>query len=326
MIDDARSGPPPALMRAIRLHEPHGPDGLVSEQIATPRPGPGEALVCVHAAAITRGELEWPVDRLPATPSYEFSGVVVTTGPEVGEVAVGEAVYALTGFDRDGAAADFVVLPTVCMAPKPRSLDHVQAAALPLAALSAWQGLFDHGQLAPRQRVLIHGAAGAVGHLAVQLARGRGAHVIATASTLNLDRARELGPDQVVDHTTTRFEDVIDPVDLVFDTVGGDLLTRSPAVLRPGGRLVSVAEEPPADAAAGRKIVALYFVVEPNREQLLEIATLADSGELRPAVGEVFDLADARSAFARSMSRDKHGKVVLRKEEGHDDGPQDRQP
>jgi NADPH:quinone reductase-like Zn-dependent oxidoreductase len=326
MIDDARSGPPPALMRAIRLHEPHGPDGLVSEQIATPRPGPGEALVRVHAAAITRGELEWPVDRLPATPSYEFSGVVVTTGPEVGDVAVGEAVYALTGFDRDGAAADFVVLPTVFMAPKPRSLDHVQAAALPLAALSAWQGLFDHGQLAPGQRVLIHGAAGGVGHLAVQLARGRGAHVIATASTLNLDRARELGPDQLVDHTTTRFEDVIDPVDLVFDTVGGDLLTRSPAVLRPGGRLVSVAEEPPADAAAGGEIVALYFVVEPNREQLLEIAGLADSGELRPVVGEVFDLADARSAFARSLSRDTRGKVVLRHEAGHDDGPQDRQP
>jgi NADPH:quinone reductase-like Zn-dependent oxidoreductase len=310
-------------MRAIRLHEPRGPDGLVSEQIATPRPGPGEALVRVHAAAITRGELEWPVDRLPATPSYEFSGVVVTAGPDVGDV-LGQAVYALSGFDRDGAAADFIVLPTEFMAPKPRSLDHVQAAALPLAALSAWQALFDHGKLAPGHRVLIHGAAGGVGHLAVQLARGRGAHVIATASTQNLDRARELGPDQVVDHTTTRFEDVIDPVDLVFDTVGGDLLTRSPAVLRPGGRLVSVAEEPPTDAA-GRKIVGLYFVVEPNREQLLEIATLADSGELRPVVSEVFDLADARSAFARSMSRDKHGKVVLRTEAEHDDGPQDRQ-
>jgi NADPH:quinone reductase-like Zn-dependent oxidoreductase len=313
MIDEARSAPPPALMRAVRLHEPRGPDGLVSEQIATPRPGPGEALVRVHAAAITRDELEWPVDRLPATPSYELSGVVVTTGPEVGDVAVGEAVYALTGFDRDGAAADFVVLPIAFMAPKPRSLDHVHAAALPLAALSAWQALFDHGQLASGQRVLIHGAAGGVGHLAVQLARGRGASVIATASTRNLDRARELGADQVVDHTTTRFEDVIDPVDLVFDTVGGDLLARSPAVLRPAGRLVSVAEEPPADAA-GREIVALYFVVEPSREQLLEIATLADSGELRPMVGEVFDLADARAAFERSMSPDKHGKVVLRTE------------
>jgi NADPH:quinone reductase-like Zn-dependent oxidoreductase len=205
------------------------------------------------------------------------------------------------------------------MAPKPRSLDHVQAAALPLAALSAWQALFDHGELASGQRVLIHGAAGGVGHLAVQLARGRGASVIATASTRNLDRARELGADQVVDHTTTRFEDVIDPVDLVFDTVGGDLLTRSSAVLRPGGRLVSVAEEPPADAAAGREIVALYFVVEPSREQLLEIARLADSGELRPMVGEVFDLADARVAFERTMSREKHGKVVLRTKARHDD-------
>jgi NADPH:quinone reductase-like Zn-dependent oxidoreductase len=326
MIAEAPSGPPAAFMRAIRLHEPRGPDGLVSEQIPTPRPGPGEALVRVHAAAITRDELEWPVDRLPATPSYEFSGVVVTTGPEVSDVAVGDAVYALTGFDRDGAAADFIVLPATFMAPKPRALDHVHAAALPLAALSAWQALFDHGRLAAGQRVLIHGAAGGVGHLAVQLARGRGAHVIATASTRSLGQAQELGPDQLVDHTTTRFEEVIDPVDLVFDTVGGDLLTRSPAVLRPGGRLVSVADEPPTDVEAGREIVALYFVVEPNREQLLEIATLADSGELRPMVGEVFDLVDARSAFARTMSRDTHGKVVLRTEASHDDGPQDRQP
>ena len=319
MIDEARSGPPPALMRAIRLREPRGPDGLISERIATPRPGPGEALARVHAAAITRGELEWPVDRLPATPSYEFSGVVVTTGPKVRDAAVGEAVYALTGFDRDGAAADFVVLPTAFMAPKPRSLDHVEAAALPLAALSAWQALFDHGALASGQRVVIHGAAGGVGQLAVQLARGRGAHVIATASTRNVNRARELGADKVVDHTTTRFEDVTDPVDLVVDTVGGDLLRRSPAVLRRGGRLVSVAEEPPTDAAAGREIVGLYFVVEPNREQLLEIAGLVDSGKLRPMMGEVFDLSDARSAFARSMSRDKQGKVVLRKEARHDD-------
>ena len=323
MIDEARSGPPPALMRAIRLREPRGPDGLISERIATPRPGPGEALARVHAAAITRGELEWPVDRLPATPSYEFSGVVVTTGPDAGDVAVGEAVYALTGFDRDGAAADFVVLPAVFMAPKPRSLDHVEAAALPLAALSAWQALFDHGELASGQRVLIHGAAGGVGHLAVQLARGRGAHVIATASTRNVNRARELGADQVVDHTTTRFEDVTDPVDLVVDTVGGDLLRRSPAVLRRGGRLVSVAAEPSTDAAAGREIIGVYFVVEPNRQPRhdpISPAPLAPDD-----LGEVFDLDDARSAFVRSMSREKHGKVVLRKEARHDDGPQDRQ-
>jgi NADPH:quinone reductase-like Zn-dependent oxidoreductase len=311
MIHEAHGGRPPALMRAIRLHEPRGPEGLVTEQVATPRPGQGEALVRVHAAAITREELDWPVDRLPTTPSYEFSGVVVATGPGVGDVAVGESVYALTGFDRDGAAAEFVGLPAAFMAPKPRCLDHVQAAALPLAALSAWQALFEHGQLAPGQRVLIHGAAGGVGRLAVQLARGRGAHVIASVSTRSIDRARELEVDEVVDHTTTRFEDVVDPVDLVFDTVGGDLLSRSLAVLRAGGRLVSVAEEPPADAAANREIVALYFVVEPNREQLLEIGTLADSGELSPAVGEVFDLADARAAFERSMSRDNQGKVVL---------------
>ena len=290
-------------MRAIRLKE-EGLDGLVSEQIATPEPGPGEALVRVHAAAITRDELEWPTDRLPAIPSYELSGVVVAAGPGVDEGVVGEAVYALSPFDRDGAAADYAVVPSELLAPKPQLLGHVESAAVPLAALSAWQALFDHGQLAAGQRVLIHGATGGVGHLATQLARERGAHVIATVSSRNVDAARALGADEVIDHTTTRFEDAVEPVDLVFDTAGGDRLRRSPAVLREGGRLVSVAEETPDGG--------VYFVVEPNREQLLEISQQIDAGALRPAVDEVFELADARSAFERSLAPDTRGKVVLR--------------
>jgi NADPH:quinone reductase-like Zn-dependent oxidoreductase len=290
-------------MRAIRLKE-EGLDGLVSEQIATPEPGAGEALVRVHAAAITRDELEWPTDRLPAIPSYELSGVVVAAGPGVDEGLVGEAVYALSPFDRDGAAADYAVVPSDLLAPKPQQLGHVESAAVPLAALSAWQALFDHGQLAAGQRVLIHGATGGVGHMATQLARERGAHVIATVSSRNVDRARSLGADEVIDHTTTRFEDAVEPVDLIFDTAGGDRLQRSPAVLREGGRLVSVAEETPDGG--------VYFVVEPNREQLREISRQIDAGALRPAVDEVFELADARAAFERSLARDTRGKVVLR--------------
>jgi NADPH:quinone reductase-like Zn-dependent oxidoreductase len=303
-----------AVMRAVRLHAPGDPARLVAEQLPTPRPGAGEALVRVHAAAITRGELDWPADRLPAIPSYEFSGVVAAVGPGVEQVRVGEAVYALGDFGRDGAAADYTVADAGLLAPKPRTLDHLQSAAIPLAGLSAWQGLFEHGRLAEGQRVLIHGAAGGVGAFAVQLAHWRGAHVVGTASTANLETVRALGADQVLDHTTTRFEDAVGPVDVVFDTAGGDRLERSPAVLRPGGRLVSIAEEPPPDAAAG--ITASYFVVAPNRRQLVELAEAADSGNLRPVIGQVFPLGDARQAFERSLGDHRPGKIVLRVAEG----------
>jgi NADPH:quinone reductase-like Zn-dependent oxidoreductase len=294
----------PATMRAVRLHAPGGLDGLVLEEVATPRPQAGEALVRVRAAAITRDELEWPEDRLPAIPSYELSGVVADVAPDAGGVAVGESVYALTGFDRDGAAAEYVAAPVEVLAAKPLALDEVESAAVPLAALSAWQGLFVHGGLEPGERVLIHGAAGGVGHFATQLARWRGAHVIGTASAAGAERARGYGANEVLDGA--RFEQGLEPVDLVFDTVGGELLARSPAVLREGGRLVSVAEEPPA---------GIYFVVEPSREQLSQLGVLIEEGRLRPAVDSVFALSDARAAFERSMAAGKAGKVVLRIDE-----------
>lgn len=300
------------VMAAIRLHAPGDPARLAYEQLETPQPGPGEVLVRVHAAAITRGELDWPAERLPAIPSYEFSGVIAAIGRDVGGVATGEPVYALSGFDRDGAAADYTVVPKDFLAPKPRTLGHIESAAIPLAALAAWQGLFDHGNLKAGQRVLIHGAAGGVGSFAVQLARGRGAHVIGTGSTTSIETARQLGADEVIDHTRSRFEDVVAPVDLVFDTAGGDNLDRSLAILRPGGRLVSVASEPSQERAAERATTAVYFVVEPNREQLVQIAKLADHGELRPTIGEVFPLARARTAFERSLDGNRRGKIVLR--------------
>jgi NADPH:quinone reductase-like Zn-dependent oxidoreductase len=299
-------------MSAVRLHAPGGLAGLRLEQIETPQPAWGEALVRVHAAAVTRDELEWPVDRLPAIPSYELSGVVAHIGSDTGDFGVGESVYGLSGFERDGAAADFAIVPVERLAPKPSTLDHVESAAIPLAGLSAWQGLFDHGELREGQRVLIHGAAGGVGGFAVQLAAGRGAHVIGTASTKNTAFARDLGAATVIDQAETRFEDVVEPVDLVFDTVGGDRLARSLAVLRTGGTLVSVAEEPPAKQAAERGLRALYFVVEPNREELVELARLADSGSLRPTIDRVFPLADARAAFERSLGGSRRGKIVLR--------------
>jgi NADPH:quinone reductase-like Zn-dependent oxidoreductase len=251
-------------MRVVRLTG----EGLRVEESQVPRPGPGEALVRVHAAAITRDELTWPVDRLPAIPSYELSGVVAEVAPDVHDVLEDDEVFALTPFDRDGVAAEYAIVPAAVLAPKPRQLTHVESAALALAGLSAWQGLFDHGALGADERVLVLGASGGVGHLAAQLARGR----LAAAGQ---------------------------PCELVFDTIGGAALA---AATDSGTRVVSVAEE--ADGV-------IYFVVEPNRSQLIELARLADAGELRPAIDSVFSLVDADAAFARLAERGKRGKVVL---------------
>jgi NADPH:quinone reductase-like Zn-dependent oxidoreductase len=297
-------------MRVVRLRAPGGPEQLAVEEADRPRPGPGEVLVRVHAAAITRGELEWPVDRLPAIPCYELCGVVEEAGAGVAGVAAGDDVFALTPFDRDGVAADYTALPAELLVPSPRALGDAESAAIPLPALTAWQGLFDHGRLGAGERVLIHGASGVVGGFAVQLARARGAHVIGTASAANLGLARELGAHEAVD-AATRFEEAVEPVDLVFDTAGGERLRRSAAVLRAGARLVSVAEEPPDDG--------VYFIVEPNREQLTSIARLADAGELRPPSVDIFPLASAREAFARSLERGRPRKVVLDVACGHPD-------
>ncbi len=274
-------------MRAIRLHAPGGLEGLVLDDVETPSPRPGEALVRVHAAAITRDELTWPVDRLPAIPSYELAGIVAAVAPDVDTVGLGDACFALTPFDRDGVAAEYAAVPADLLAPEPRTLDHVASAAIPLPALSTWQGLFDHGTLKEGERVLITGAVGGVGHLATQLSRWRGAKVIAAGAP----------------------EDA-EPVDLVFDTAGGDVLREAMTIVRDGGRLVSVAEEPAATDTA--EIDASFFVVEPNRSQLLEITRLVEAGDLQPEIDSVFPLIEGKAAFARSMQRGKRGKVVLR--------------
>jgi NADPH:quinone reductase-like Zn-dependent oxidoreductase len=298
-------------MSALRLHAPGGLEGLAIERVELPRVDVGEALVRVHAAAITRDELEWPLERLPAIPSHELSGEIAALAPDVSDLAVGDAVWALTGFDRDGAAAEYALVPAPFLAPKPRTIGHGESAAVPLAGLTAWQGLFDHGRLRKGDRVLIHGATGGVGHFATQLARWRGAYVIGTSSSsAGVEDALALGADEAVDRKAVRFEEAVEAVDLVFDTVGGEVLARSAALLREGGRIVCVAEEPPP--ALAEKAEVTYFVVEPSREQLVELARLVDDGAVRPAIDSVFPLAEARRAFERSMMRGKRGKVVLR--------------
>jgi NADPH:quinone reductase-like Zn-dependent oxidoreductase len=299
-------------MKAVRLHAgAHTAAdgwGLALEDVPVPEVRPEEVLVRVRAAAITRDELEWPVDRLPAIPSYEVSGVVAEVAPDVIDWRAGDEVYALTSFDRDGAACEYVVVPASVLARKPASVSHVEAASVPMPALTAWQGLFDHGGLTAGQRVLVLGAAGGVGHAATQLARERGAYVVGAASAARLQAVRDLGADEAVVDADP-FGDSLEPVDLVFDTVGGDALARSFGVTRPGGRIVSVAEEPPEPD--GRDVTALYFVVEQSRDQLAELAQLIDAGRFRPEVDSVYALADAAAAFTRVHERGKHGKVVL---------------
>jgi NADPH:quinone reductase-like Zn-dependent oxidoreductase len=299
----------PEAMSAIRLHPPGTVEALALERVGIPRVGAGEALMRVHAAAITRDELEWPVDRLPAIPSYELSGTIAARASTASDLAVGDPVWALTGFDRDGGAAEYAPVPVAFLAPKPRTLGHVESAAIPLAGLTAWQGLFEHGRLREGERVLIHGAAGGVGHFATQLARWRGAYVIGTSSAAAAGDVIALGANEAVDRTAVRFDEAVAAVDLVFDTVGGEVLARSAGVLREGGRVVSVAEEPPP--AVGEMVQASYFVVEPSRPQLIELARLVDEGRVRPLVDSVFPLAEAHAAFERVATRGKRGKVVL---------------
>ena len=309
MAEPSRNGAgSDATMRAIRLRSAGGPEALELERVEIPALGVDDALIRVVAAAITRDELEWPIDRLPATPSYEVSGVVAAIAPGVTDVAVGQAVYALTSFDRDGAAADYVAVEASVLARRPGTLDHIQSAGVPMAGLSAWQGLFDHGHLEEGQRALITGAAGGVGHAATQLARWRGAYVLGTASSESVDRAREFGAHEVVD-TATIAHHALEPVDLVFDTVGGDALVQAASVVRDGGRLVTIADEPPADVAATTSVT--FFVVEPNAEQLTQLARLADAGIVRPAIDSEYPLAEARAAFERLQGSGKRGKVVL---------------
>jgi len=298
----------PATMTAVRLLTDAGADGISVDEVDVPAPGPTAALVAVHAAALTRDELTWPVDRLPAVPSYELSGVVAVVGDGGDPSLVGQAVVALTPFDRDGVAREYAPMPVDLLAPRPAGVDDVHAAAIPLPGLSAWQALFDHGGLDKGNRVLVLGAAGGVGQLAVQLAALHGAHVIATASARSRELALELGAAEVLD-ASAEAVDGIEPVDLVMDTVGGELVARASVRIRPGGRLVSVATEPPAPADPS--VTAVFFVVEPRAEQLAELVRLAAGGQLRAAVDSTFPLGAARAAFERVQEPGKHGKVVL---------------
>ena len=309
-----------AFMKAVRIHSYGGPEVLLYEDVPKPEAAAGELLIRVYAAGVN--PLDWKVRagharewlqyRLPLTPGWDVSGVVEAVGAEVADFNTGDAVYCLLDLKRGGAHAEYVAAPARDMARKPKSLDHVQAAAVPLAALTAWQSLFDLAKLSSGQSVLVHAAAGGVGHYAVQLAKWKGARVIGTASGRNVDFVRGLGADEVIDYRTTRFEDAVGNVDVVFDTMGGDIQERSWRVVKRGGVLVATLGISSPGVAAECGVRGEGVLVHPDAGQLARIAELADAGHLKPAIHAVFPLAEAAKAHELSQTGHVRGKIVLK--------------
>jgi NADPH:quinone reductase-like Zn-dependent oxidoreductase len=304
-------------MKAVRLHEPTGVSGLVYEEAPDAKPLACDVLVKVVACGITHNELDYPIwtcraghPRTLVIPGAEVSGVVAALGFGTAGVAVGDEVYGLTDQWRDGTAAEYVAVEARNVAPKPKTVDHIHAAAVPRAGLTAWQALFDHGKLAKGQTVVIHGAGGAVGSTAVQLARWAGAEVIGTGRGHSRDLVTELGADRFIALDEEQLEDAAGVADLVFDTIGGDVLERSPALLRPGGTLVSVRA---ASTLPGVRddIRTVIFIQESSRAQLIELARLVDEGHLKPQVGGVYPLAEAAQAYSAKAAGGIPGRIVL---------------
>ena len=310
-------------MKAIRIHKYGGPEVLKYEDAPRPNPQAGEVLVRVHAAGVNpidwkvrEGEMKdfWP-HKFPLILGWDLSGVVEELGRGVSRFKIGDEVYSLPDPTRNGAYADYIVAREPELALKPNWLHHIRAAAVPLAALTAWQSLFDTAQLQPGQRVLIHAGSGGVGHFAVQLAKWKGAYVFATASTKNQELLRELGADETIDYTRQRFEDVARKIDIVLDPIGGDTQERSWQVLKKGGLLLSVVEPPSADKAKALGIQAAFVASHPNGAELAKIAELIDAGDLKPIVNRILPLSEARRAHELSQTGHTHGKIVLRVKE-----------
>jgi NADPH:quinone reductase-like Zn-dependent oxidoreductase len=306
------------VMKAIRLHAQGGPEALVYEDAPEPRPQAGEVLIRVQATAITLTEFDWdPTWRtvsgaarsFPIILGHEFSGTIAAVGPGIAESFLCEAVYGINDWFGNGAQAEYCLAKPEEIAPKPRSLSHVEAAVVPISGLTAWQGLLERAQLKAGQSVLIHGAAGGVGVFDTQLAHWRGARVMATASAADLDFVRNLGAAEVIDYHAQRFEDVVREVDVVFDCVGGETLRRSWQVLKPGGKLVSISHL--TEHAANQRDRDTFFIVQAYSWQLKEMGRLFDTGKIRPIVAALFPLAQARQAYERAGKGHLQGKVVL---------------
>ncbi len=301
-------------MKAITVTDPDlGVDGMTLTEVEDPHAAENDVIVRVHAAGFTPGELEWPAtwtdragrDRTPSVPGHELSGVVVELGYGTTGLAVGQRVFGLTDWSRDGSLAEYTAVEARNLAPLATDIDYAVAAALPISGLTAWQALFVHAGLTTGQTVLVHGAAGGVGSIAVQLASEVGARVIGTGRSCDRDVVLGIGAHAFVDLGAELVEDAGE-VDVVLDVIGGEVLERSTALVRSGGTLVTIAMPPKVQPKEGR---AVFFVVEPDRAQLARLAQRVREGRLKPIVGAVRPLAETADAFA--SRRRIPGKTII---------------
>jgi NADPH:quinone reductase-like Zn-dependent oxidoreductase len=306
------------MMKAVVAHEYGTPDVLKFEQMPRPEPKEDEALVRVIASGVNPADpltLSGKYARefgthLPLIPGYDIAGIVEKTGPNVTKLKVGDAVYGYPTFG--GGWADYVTVKEWEVAAKPKSLNFAEAASVPMGALTAWQALVDVARLRAGQTILIHGGSGGVGSFAVQIAKARGARVIATASTANQDLLKQLGADVAADYTKTRFEDVAKDVDAVLDPVGKETLSRSYDVVKKGGIVMSLVALPDRAELRKREIHGAAISVHPDAADLAEIAQLIDAGKIKPMVTQVLPLSEAIAAQQQAATHHTRGKVVLR--------------
>ena len=307
------------IMKAIRFHEYGGFEVLKYEDVPRPEPQPGEVLIQVRAASVNPFDLAlregWLASmiplQLPAIAGVDVAGIVMATGEGVTDFSIGQDIYGFMS-RYTGAYAEYAAVARETIAPQPQTLDYVQAASVPLAATAAWQALFEVGGLKEGQKVLVHGGAGGVGTFAVQLAKLKGAHVLATTVGQNIEYVQRLGADEVIDYTITPFETVVHSVDVVLDLIGGETQQRSWGVLKAGGILVSLLEPPSQEDAAKYGVRATFMGAQPSSGLLRELADLLDRGQIKPHVDKVFSLEQAQQA--QKLKRDGHtqGKIVLK--------------
>jgi NADPH:quinone reductase-like Zn-dependent oxidoreductase len=305
-------------MKAVIAYEYGAPEVLKFEEVPQPKPKEDEALVRVIASGVNPADpltLSGKYARefgthLPLIPGYDIAGVVEKTGAKVTNPKAGDAVYGYPTFG--GGWAEYVTVKQGEVAAKPKTLNFAEAAAVPMGALTAWQALVDTAQLQPGQTILIHGGSGGVGSFALQIAKARGARVVATASTANQDLLRQLGADVAIDYTKTKFEDVAKDVDAVLDPVGKETLARSYAAVKKGGIIMSLVARPDPAECAKHGIRAAAISVHPDAEDLTEIARLIDTGKIRPVVTEVLPLSEAIAAERQAETHHTRGKIVLR--------------
>lgn len=307
-------------MKAIRIHEYGGPEVLELEEAPIPKPATDEVLVKVYATSVN--PVDWKIREgarkekfpadLPLILGWDVSGVIKEVGENVLQFKKGDEVYGRPDPTKDGAYAEYMVVKANQLGRKPRSVDHINAAAVPLAGLTAWQGLFDRGHLEKGQKVLIHAASGGVGTFAVQFAKWKGAYVIGTTSAANISFVKQLGADEVIDYHNENFEDKLNNIDLVFDTIGGETQKRSIQVLKNGGRLITTLKPEFLAEAKEKHIYLEGYTAQSYPEQLEEIADLIDEGIIQPVVSMVLNLEDARKAHQISEDGHVRGKIVIK--------------